>query len=249
VAAIESGFPLSTTRVFATGNSTGISVASITTAAASEIVVLFTAKSNATIFPVSISGGGLSFSAIETQGPTIGTFANQQGAYIWRATSSGALSGQTITVSWTGATNTQTDSVLTVYSVTGASASAGAHTGAQDQSGSTAALSLVVNAAGTGSLIFGCGVADNSTAQAALANTTIDAHTEDSTLFAEPAVWRKTTATASAGNVTVGSSSNEGNYSKAAVEILNAGGIVFEDDHWKPSPAVTDEMVVSVYHG
>jgi hypothetical protein len=163
--------------------------------------------------------------------------------------SAGALSGQTITVSWTGATNTQTDSVLTVFSVTGASASAGAHTGAQDQSGATAALSLVVNAAGTGSLIFGCGVADNSVAQTALANTTINAHTEDATLFAEPAVWQKTTVTASAGNVTVGCSSNEGNYSKAAVEILNAGGIAFEDDHWKPSPAVTDEMVVSVYHG
>jgi hypothetical protein len=166
------------------------------------------------------TGGGLTWNPVETQGPTAGTFANIQGAYIWEASSAGALSGQTVTVSWTGGTNTQSDSVLSVFSITSAGG-VGAHTGAQDQSGATAALSLVVNAQGVNSLILGGSVGDNSTAQTALANTTINAHTEDATLFAEPAVWQKTTTTASTGNVTVGCSSNEGNYSKAAIEILD----------------------------
>lgn len=213
---IENGFPLSSTETNIGDNT--IVRAGVTTSGPSMIVAVLAGGSVDDAFPATIAGAGLTWASAQDQTLDAGPYQNDHSVQIWYAWSSGALNNQSITATFSSVQ--AHTAVLSIYSLQNASNVIGSSNGNRDTAGTPGLLQTTINNVPAGALVIGGAVADSITAQTAMAGTTRDAHAENATQYVNPATFHLTSPTVGIGNVTVGSTNNEGYRAVAAVAVV-----------------------------
>jgi hypothetical protein len=184
-------------------------------------VVVWGAHGGSGVWPVTFDSPNAQWTS-QVQSVSTGSYTNAVGVGIWTAWANGALASETGTAR--SATNTMAvDALLAVYSLAGASQSAGVgDTNTSNGFTNDAPLSFTIDAHAAGSFVVG-GILDG-VSGTGLEGNTIAGTVYDKTLASSSddslAIGRLATLTTGAGNVSVGQDESMSADVAAGIEIL-----------------------------